>query len=499
MSLLMQALRKAESAKQGAEVQAEVASSSLSEAFPEFDSSAGRKTALSLEELALSPMTPRHPPPETEKAAVQPDARVDADAGPPAEAQSTAEYPASEMQDALAHSSEPVTATASDLTDRTPATATTEPVFSDAELARARTMQARQAAAARKKADVVFAAKKPRPMPAYRLVGIAVLFLAFAGGGGYLAWMLMAPPENVYPPMPSVTSLPGSVGPSAVDDAAPGGNSSRLDGADAQPGTAIVASVVPEVVAAGTAVETSVPAVGRVAAIEPVPRSLSAPAAAPSPDRSPNRAGPLEPSQPAIEVHRAPPPVRVDPVLSAAYKALVQGDLGSAQQQYQKVLHQDPNNRDALLGLATIATAGNQQASAAAYYDRMMEIDPADPDAVAAIAARDADLARSESRLKRALNERPDAAVLHFALGNVYARQARWSEAQRSYFRAYASAPENGNYIFNLAVSLDKLEQARLAAEFYRKALDTGSRDLDRRAIEIRIADLQGALEHGAR
>ena len=65
----------------------------------------------------------------------------------------------------------------------------------------------------------------------------------------------------------------------------------------------------------------------------------------------------------------------------------------------------------------------------------------------------------------------PEAAHLHFSLGNQYAQQSRWTEAQGAYFKAYSVDPENADYAFNLAVSLDHLRQRKLALEFYQRAL----------------------------
>jgi uncharacterized protein HemY len=49
----------------------------------------------------------------------------------------------------------------------------------------------------------------------------------------------------------------------------------------------------------------------------------------------------------------------------------------------------------------------------------------------------------SESRLKNLLREQRDSAALHFALGNVHARQNRWSEAQQAFFKAFSAEPEH--------------------------------------------------------
>ena len=48
-------------------------------------------------------------------------------------------------------------------------------------------------------------------------------------------------------------------------------------------------------------------------------------------------------------------------------------------------------------------------------------------------------------------------------LGNQLAQQGRWSEAQQEYFKAFASEPDNADFAYNLAVSLDHLRQPKLA------------------------------------
>ena len=82
-----------------------------------------------------------------------------------------------------------------------------------------------------------------------------------------------------------------------------------------------------------------------------------------------------------------------------------------------------------------------------------------------------ADLNQTESRLKTLLAQQPDAAALHFTLGNNYVSQSRWTEAQQSFFRAFSIDSTNADYAFNLAVSLDHLNKIKLASKYYSKAL----------------------------
>jgi Tfp pilus assembly protein PilF len=172
------------------------------------------------------------------------------------------------------------------------------------------------------------------------------------------------------------------------------------------------------------------------------------------------------------------------------------GQLDEAQRNYEQVLRSDAKNTDALLGLATIAARRGQAEWAQAFYLRALESDPNDATAQAGLinSRGQADPGTSESRLKTALASQPDSSVLHFALGNLYARQSRWSEAQQSYFRAYSSEPDNADFIFNLAVSLDHLHQNKLAAQYYQMALNAAgaaSPAFDKNQVKNRVLELQ--------
>ena len=167
-----------------------------------------------------------------------------------------------------------------------------------------------------------------------------------------------------------------------------------------------------------------------------------------------------------------------------------------AQQQYSKALQQEPNNRDALLGLAAIALNRKQSGQATAFYLKLLELNPSDPEALAGLVSLQgqSDPVQSESRLKRILTQSPQAAAVHFALGNVYAQQSRWAEAQQSYFRAYSITPSNADYAYNLAISLDHLGHGKLAGDYYQRAITlskSGPASFDKAAVQDRNAELQ--------
>ena len=80
-----------------------------------------------------------------------------------------------------------------------------------------------------------------------------------------------------------------------------------------------------------------------------------------------------------------------------------------------------------------------------------------------------------------------------FALGNLYAQQGRWSDAQQVYFRAVGAAPDNPDYVYNLAIGLDRLNQGKLALGYYQRALALAQDKavgFDRNALRKRMHEL---------
>jgi len=99
----------------------------------------------------------------------------------------------------------------------------------------------------------------------------------------------------------------------------------------------------------------------------------------------------------------------------------------------------------------------------------------------------------TETRLKNLLAADPEANVLYFTLGNQYARQERWAEAQQAYFKAFATDSENPDFAYNLAISLDRLHKPRIAVEYYERALALAAKrgaSFDRGAVEKRVREL---------
>jgi Flp pilus assembly protein TadD len=371
-------------------------------------------------------------------------------------------------------------------------------------------------AADQQKAKVVFAAKQPaKKKRGLLLAGIAVAVLALAGGGAYFYWQLSLLDSG--PPIARVQSRPITPAPQATTPT----NTKTLGAASESASAAAAAVQVAQALAPVSLPPTSAAGAGKpiadagAAPARPVSapsaaaavtvaqaKSASGPATAMIMPAKPVAGAPNEPAKQApdsaaIQVRQTISGDQVNPALQAAYQSFISGDARTAQQQYQKVLQQEPANRDALLGLAAIALNRRQPELAGSFYAKLLELDPGDPEAIAGLSSlQQGDPVQSESRLKKILQQSPQSGPILFALGNLYAQQSRWADAQQTYFRAYTSAPSNPDYAFNLAVSLDRLSQGKLAQDFYQRALTLGQSspgNFNRSAVQNRIRELQVA------
>src|SRR5688572_13417946 len=331
--------------------------------------------------------------------------------------------------------------------------------------------------AARASARKVFEAKfrEPNPrLPFYITMGALGVF---AVGIVVYFWMQLQPPPalvNTNPPRPSNETQLAAADlkptPAPVQQAP----ASAIPGLPASPPAAAPPAAAPAKPPAQAAIARPAPEIPRVE----VPR-LQAPRA-PTP----------------TEVTASRPVPQVHPNIAAGYAAYVAGDLAAARTEYQHALREEPANRDALLGVAALDVRAGRFETAEAGYLRLLQADPRDSHALAGLVALRAgrtDPLAAESRVKSVLADNPGSHVLNFTLGNQFAQQGRWAEAQQEYFRAFTGEPDNADFAYNLAVSLDHLRQPELALEYYQRALalaKTRGGRFDPAAAESRAAQL---------
>ena len=383
-----------------------------------------------------------------------------------------------------------------DLLDKPAAAPAPEPMreaaprMSNAAMPREEAREAREAAS-RASARKVFEAKFREPNP--RLPFFITLGVLGAFGVSTLIyfWIQLRPPSplvNANPqrqaeaPVATMESRPAQSVETPTSGAIPG-----------LPGATPASTPPPAPTLAPIAQPT--PAAPRVAEAQP-----AAPTAAPV--RKPAAIGQLAPrasaAQPASTVEPTTPRVvpSVHPKVDSAYAAYLSGNLELARGDYQQALNEDPGNRDALLGMAAIDVRGGRFESAEAGYLRLLQADPRDSEAQAALMALRSgrvDPLAAESRLKSMLAADPRAHALNFALGNQLAQQGRWAEAQAQYFKAFAAEPNNPDFAYNLAVSLDHLRQPKQALEYYKHAIALArarGASFDVTGAEARVAQL---------
>ena len=330
-------------------------------------------------------------------------------------------------------------------------------------------------ASARKVFEAKFREPNPR-LPFYITMGALGVF---AVGTVVYFWIQLQPPAalvNRNPPPPT--------------------GETQVAAADLKP----TPSLVPQVPAA------AIPGLPASPPVKPPPAPIAqapAPAqpaiavpAAPRAPEVPRLQAPRAALPAAAEITSSRPAPQVHPNVTTGYAAYLAGDLASARTEYQQALRDEPANRDALLGVAALDVRAGRFEHAEAGYLRLLQSDPRDSHALAALIALRAgrtDPVAAESRVKSVLADNPGSHVLNFTLGNQLAQQGRWAEAQQEYFRAYSAEPDNADFAYNLAVSLDQLRQPKLALEYYQRAITLakarGAR-FDLAGAETRVAQL---------
>ena len=179
-------------------------------------------------------------------------------------------------------------------------------------------------------------------------------------------------------------------------------------------------------------------------------------------------------------------------LLRQGYEAYQSGNDTLALQRYSRVLEIDPGNRNALLARAAIRVQNGNGAAAIEDYQTLLLANPKDSLAMASlIAVANYSPRETETQLKLMIRDEPDSPYLNFALANAYGAQNRWQEAQGHYYRALQNNPDDPNYAYNLAVSLEHISQPGAAVSYYRRALEnynkglaTFSRDVVDRRLE---------------
>lgn len=304
-----------------------------------------------------------------------------------------------------------------------------------------------------------------------------------------------------------IESVPASRGEAGL--AIPGG--AEIPGAVPVPEAVPVAPADAGVVSAPAA-ETSVPAAESapvvpatpeaVASQQPathVPESMPTPVPAePAPETVPAAATPaavVATAPSLVRISRQTEPGTGERMVREAYTLYQSGDLAGAQSIYLAVLNESPDNIDALLGYGAIALRQGKTARAVEAHGHVLRLDPDNDTALAVLVGlnKSTDLNGAESALNSLIQDNPEQPFLYFTLGNIYAAQQRWPEAQQAFFDAHRTDSSNPDYALNLAISLDRMGQQPAALDYYNTALQLAEQHpggFDPSAILARIQSL---------
>lgn len=192
----------------------------------------------------------------------------------------------------------------------------------------------------------------------------------------------------------------------------------------------------------------------------------------------------------------------VDPLslaINQGYAAYNRGEFDQAEEAYRRALSISSTNRDAILGMAAVASVKGQYENALVLYQRQLSQKPNDDYAhtgMLSILSVENISPELFSKVNELLLEFPDAAHLHFLKGRMLVKQSRWSAAQMSFFNAWSRSSDRADYAYNLAISLDNLGLPKEALTFYRKSMALAKENMfgvDVVAVRRRIELLEGA------
>jgi tetratricopeptide (TPR) repeat protein len=182
-------------------------------------------------------------------------------------------------------------------------------------------------------------------------------------------------------------------------------------------------------------------------------------------------------------------------LLKEAFEAYQRGDNNAALEKYNRVLTDDPQNRNALLARAAINVQSDNNVKAIKDYQTLLIANPKDSFAMSSlISVASISPSKSEFQLKQMMRDEPLSPHLNFVLANIYGTQNRWQEAQNHYFKALENNPDDPNYAYNLAVSLEHIAKPKVAIVYYQLALanfNNGKATFNKVVVDKRVEILK--------
>ncbi|PCI21539.1 MAG: hypothetical protein COB62_03225 [Piscirickettsiaceae bacterium] len=186
--------------------------------------------------------------------------------------------------------------------------------------------------------------------------------------------------------------------------------------------------------------------------------------------------------------------------LNKAYLALKNNNFSQAGVLYSEILRRYPNQIDAKLGLAHIASHNNDLVKARVIYKEVLAQDASNKTAQLGMLYTFQNVSPIEktSSLKSMNSKFENQPEILVSIGHELAKQGKWSEAQSYYFKAFSLDNSSAIYVYNLAVSLDRMGKYAAAINFYKQVLKLGSssiQGLNSQQIGRRINELEALGE----
>ncbi len=171
-----------------------------------------------------------------------------------------------------------------------------------------------------------------------------------------------------------------------------------------------------------------------------------------------------------------------------------------AVEMYRRVLLETPGHRDALFQLSSIHMERSEYDDAYPLIVEMLKRHPADPQGLANLAVSEIALGRPEraiAHLDEALAlEDPPRFKIYLHQGVARSKLRRLDEAIAWYRKAEELDPGHALLLFNMAVTLDRLERYKEALACYARYLKAAQASCprERREVETRIGLLMAYL-----
>ncbi len=182
--------------------------------------------------------------------------------------------------------------------------------------------------------------------------------------------------------------------------------------------------------------------------------------------------------------------------LKQAYTAYQNKNYSTAKTLYTQILQKNHANTDALNALGDLEMKTGNSTRARVFFEKSLQHDGNQvfPQQALIRLENSQSPQDQESHFKSLTETHPNQAQTHATLGSLYLSQQRWKEAQGSYFNAVALDPDNPDYQYNLAISLEHLEKPDIALRYYQRALELSQNKtalFDKTIVQTRIKQLQ--------